>query len=62
MNMPSKTRKQARMMAACSHGAGYESCPSKKVAKEYNEADQKSGILKKAMMKHPMKTKSRGKK
>lgn len=36
-------------MAACAHGADYESCPSKKVAKEFNKADKKTGILKKAM-------------
>ena len=45
--MPSKTKKQAKFMAACSHGAKYESCPTMKVSKEYNQADKKSGILKK---------------
>lgn len=43
--MPSKTKKQAKLMAACSHGAGYSSCPPAKVAKEFNQADKKSGIL-----------------
>lgn len=44
--MPSKTKKQAKLMAACSHGAGYASCPPKKVATEFNKADAKTGILK----------------
>lgn len=44
--MPSKTKKQARFMAACAHGAGYESCPPKKVSKEFNQADKGTGILK----------------
>lgn len=45
--MPSKTKSQARLMAACAHGSGYKSCPPAKVAKEFNRADAKSGILKK---------------
>lgn len=45
--MPSKTLKQARLMAACSHGAGYKSCPPAKVSKEFNQADKGAGILKK---------------
>lgn len=32
---PAKTEKQARFMRACAHGAGYSSCPSKKVAREF---------------------------
>lgn len=44
--MPSKTKRQARFMAACSHGAGYKSCPPAKVAKEFNKADKRTGILK----------------
>ena len=44
--MPSKTKKQARFMAACAHGSGYKSCPSAKVAKDFNKADKGSGILK----------------
>ncbi len=44
--MPSKSPKQARFMAACSHGAGYKSCPPAKVSKEFNQADKGSGILK----------------
>jgi hypothetical protein len=43
--MPSKTPKQARLMAACAHGADYPSCPPKKVAKEFNKADKGTGIL-----------------
>lgn len=45
--MPSKTAKQARLMAACSHGAGYKSCPPMDVAKEFNQADAFTGILRK---------------
>lgn len=44
--MPSKSPKQARFMAACSHGAGYESCPPQKVSQEFNQADKGTGILK----------------
>jgi hypothetical protein len=39
-------------MAACAHGAGYKSCPSKKVSKEFNRADAKTGILKKKVKKN----------
>lgn len=45
--MPSKSPAQARFMAACSHGAGYASCPPQKVASEFNKADAGTGILKK---------------
>lgn len=45
--MPSKSKKQAKFMAACAHGAGYKNCPPEKVAKEYNQADKKTGILRK---------------
>jgi hypothetical protein len=45
--MPSKSKKQAKLMAACANGALYESCPPKKVAKEFNQADKGAGILKK---------------
>ena len=45
--MPSKTTKQAKLMAACAHGSKYKSCPPMKVAKEFNQADKKSGILRK---------------
>ena len=44
--MPSKTKKQARFMAACAHGSGYKSCPPAKVAKDFNKADKGTGILK----------------
>ena len=44
--MPSKTKNQARFFAACAHGANYKSCPPKKVSKEFNKADKKTGILK----------------
>lgn len=37
--MPSTSKKQARFMAACSHGAGYPSCPPMKVSTEFNAAD-----------------------
>lgn len=36
-------------MAACAHGADYESCPPKKVSKEFNKADKGGKLLKKAM-------------
>jgi len=45
--MPSKSTKQAKLMAACAHGAKYASCPSAKVAREFNQADKKTGILRK---------------
>ena len=45
--MPSTSKKQARFMAACSHGADYSSCPPDKVSKEFNQADKDTGILKK---------------
>ena len=44
--MPSSTKKQARFMAACAHGAGYSSCPPAKVSKDFNQADKGTGILK----------------
>lgn len=33
-------------MAACAHGANYQACPPAKVAKEFNQADKSTGILK----------------
>lgn len=54
--MPSKTPKQARFMAACSHGAGYKSCPPAKVSKEFNQADKGTGILSKKSPAHMAKT------
>lgn len=38
--MPSVSPKQKRFMAACSHGAGYASCPPPKVSREFNQADK----------------------
>jgi hypothetical protein len=45
--MPSRSAKQARLMAACAHGAKYDSCPPVKVAKDFNQADKGTGIFKK---------------
>lgn len=44
--MPSKTPKQARLMAACAHGAKYEKCPPMDVAKKFNKADKGGKLLK----------------
>lgn len=49
--MPSKSKKQAKFMAACSHGANYPSCPPTKVSTEFNRADKRSGILRKGSKK-----------
>lgn len=46
--MPSKSAKQARFMAACSHGAGYDSCPPAKISTEFNQADKGTGIMSKS--------------
>lgn len=43
--MPSKSPKQARLMAACAHGADYKACPPVKVAKEFNRADKGGHML-----------------
>ena len=65
--MPSKSKAQARFMAACSHGAGYDSCPPAKVSKEFNQADKRAGNLKAGAKmpakapKRPAKAFSRGK-
>ncbi len=40
--MPSKSKAQKNLMAACAHGAKYPSCPPTKVAKEYVEADKRT--------------------
>ena len=42
--MPSKSKSQARLMAACAHGAGYAACPPTRVAKEFNRADAGRGL------------------
>ena len=49
--MPSRTRAQARLMAAVAHGWKKPGGggPSVEVAKEFNEADTGSSLLKKAM-------------
>ena len=47
--MPSKSKPQARLMAACAHGATYKKCPPAKVAKEFNRADKGTGILAKML-------------
>jgi hypothetical protein len=44
--MPSKSKSQAKLMAACANGADYKNCPPKKVAQEFNAADKRTGILK----------------
>lgn len=36
-------------MAACSHGAGYASCPPQNVSHEFNQADKGSALLRHAM-------------
>lgn len=38
--MPSVSKSQFRLFAACSHGANYDSCPDAKVSKEFNAADK----------------------
>jgi hypothetical protein len=50
--MPSSSFPQARLMAACSHGAGYPSCPPTNVAHEFNQADKGSALLSHAMQHH----------
>lgn len=47
--MPSRSPKQARLMAACSHGMKSDKCPPRKVSKEYNAADKGTGMLSSAM-------------
>jgi len=45
--MPSKTKRQAKFMAFCAHAENPpKSCPPKKVAREFNKTDKKTGILK----------------
>lgn len=44
----SKSTKQARLMAACSHGSKHPSCPPKGVAQKFNRADDGTGILSQA--------------
>lgn len=47
--MPSTSAPQARLMAACAHGAGYSSCPPAKVSHEFNQADKGGKLLSRAM-------------
>lgn len=56
--MPSETPRQARLMAACAHGADYEKCPPKNVAHEFNQADKGTGILRHGMHHEPHKVHS----
>lgn len=45
--MPSSTPKQARLMAGCAHNPeSMSNCPPMSVAKEFNQADKGTGILK----------------
>ena len=44
--MPSTSRKQARLMAACAAGAALDKCPPPKVAKEFAAADKARGSFK----------------
>ena len=47
--MPSKSKPQARLMAAAAHNPSFakKAGVPQKVAKEFNKADAKTGILKK---------------
>jgi hypothetical protein len=51
--MPSKSSKQARMVAGAAHDPKFAKKVGvpQSVAKEYNRADQRTGILKKAAAK-----------
>lgn len=52
--MPSKSPKQARLMAAAAHNPSFAKkvgVPTK-VAKEFNQADKGTGILRKKGKKH----------
>ena len=53
--MPSKSTKQARLMAAAAHSADFAKKVGipMKVAKEFNKADKGGKLLKKAMRKKP---------
>lgn len=54
--MPSKSKKQARTMAAAAHNPGFAEKVGipPKVAKEYNQADKGGSMLKRAMKQRPM--------
>lgn len=47
--MPSKSKKQARFMAACAHGADIPNCPPRAVAKKFNQADKGGSLIKAAV-------------
>ncbi len=60
--MPSKSPKQARMMAAAAHNPAFARKVGipQKVAKEFNQADSRTGILAQ-VMKHSKPADKRGK-
>lgn len=51
--MPSKSKKQARLMAAAAHDPGFakKAGVPVSVARDFNKADAKTGILKKKVKK-----------
>jgi hypothetical protein len=55
--MPSKSQKQARLMAAAAHDPAFAKKVGvpMKVAKEFNKADKGGKLLKKAMKNRPKK-------
>ena len=55
--MPSKSQKQARLMAAAAHDPAFAKNVGvpMKVAKEFNKADKGGKLLKKAMKNRPKK-------
>lgn len=57
--MPSKSKSQARLMAAAAHTPGGYGGVPQKVGKEFNKADAGTGILKKSS-KAPQRFKSKG--
>jgi hypothetical protein len=61
--MPSKSPKQARLMAAAAHSPEFakKTGVPMKVAKEFNKADSRRGMLSKAMDDLESETKPKGK-
>jgi len=61
--MPSKSPKQARLMAAAAHSPEFakKTGVPMKVAKEFNKADARRGMLSKAMDELEAKDKPKGK-
>jgi len=51
--MPSKSPKQERFMAGCAHGMKSDKCPPKRVAQEFNMADQRKDKKKKEKSEKP---------